>query len=138
MDALKFEAYNEGGLLKESLEKYKERFGRYPKDSTGDGIFGTRANRELLKELKIRGGFKALGRAAKNTENRQWLRGKQRERGSLMEGIIGHAKTHYGLDRALYTIDGGEEIWTRMSLTAMNLMTALKIMNTMEAKAIQA
>lgn len=61
LDRLCFEAYNEGEYLAESLEKYKERFGHYPVSSTGDGIFGSRGNREHLKDMKVRGGFKALG-----------------------------------------------------------------------------
>ena len=138
MDHLGFDAYNEGVHLKGSLEEYKKRFGKYPKNSTGDGIFGNRANRGMLKELKIRGGFKALGKAARIRVNKQWFRQKQRLLGSLMEGIIGNGKNHYGLDRILYTIPGGEEIWSRMSLAGMNLVTALRIMTEMEAKRAKA
>jgi hypothetical protein len=128
LDKLAFEVYNEGSYLGESLAKYKERFGKYPKDSTGDGIFGTRDNRGMLKELKIKGGFKALGRGARQRINRQWFRCKQALRSSRMEGLIGNGKNHYGLDRILYTIPGGEEIWTRNCLMAMNLVMALRIM----------
>ena len=136
LDKLEFEAYNEGPHLKESLEQYKNRFGCFPTDSTGDGIFGSRDNRDTLKELEVRGGFKALGRPAKECESeKRWLRKKRALRNSRMEGIIGHGKTHFGLDRIRYTIDGGEEIWTRMGLLGMNLMTAVKIMKKAEAKA---
>lgn len=136
LDRLEFEAYNEGPHLKESLEKYKKRFGKYPADSTGDGIFGSRDNRNILKELKVRGGFRALGRPAKECESeKRWLRKKRGLRNSRMEGIIGHGKEHFGLDRIRYTIDGGEEIWTRLGLLGMNLMTAVKMMKTSEAKA---
>jgi hypothetical protein len=138
LDHLGFDAYNEGTHLKESLEEYKKRFGKYPKTSTGDGIFGNRANRGMLKELEIRGGFKALGKAARIRVNKQWYRQKQRLRGSRMEGIIGNGKNHYGLDKILYTIPGGEEIWTRMCLAGMNLATVLRMMMEMEAKRAKA
>lgn len=138
LDHLGFDAFNEGVFLKGSLEEYKKRFGKYPKVSTGDGIFGNRANRAIIKELKIRGGFKALGKAAQDKINKQWYRQKQRLRGSRMEGIIGNGKSHYGLDRILYTIPDGEEIWARMCLAGMNLMTALQIMTEMEAKRAKA
>lgn len=138
LDYLGFDAYNEGVHLKESLEEYKKRFGKYPKISTGDGIFGTRANRAALKELKIRGGFKALGKAVRIRVNKQWYRQQQRLRGSLMEGIIGNGKNHYGLDKILYTIPGGEEIWTRMCLAGMNLVTALRRMIEIEAQRAKA
>ncbi len=126
LDLLGFENYNEGGHLLESLKKYRERFKKWPKDSTGDGIFGTRANRELLQRLKIRGGFKALGRASQKQTNRQWLKKQQKRRGSLMEGIIGHGKNNFGLDKILYRMAGGEEMWIRMGLLSMNLNTAIK------------
>lgn len=128
LDALKFEAHNEGGLWGESLDLHKKRFGEFPTESTGDGIFGTRANRAMLKGKGVRGGVKALGRSANTTENRKWLREKQKVRGSRMEGIIGHAKSHFGLDRIRYTIKDGEEIWIRLGLLAMNLSTAVKTM----------
>ena len=128
LDKLGFEAFNEGVHLLGSLKKYKERFGRYPRCSTGDGIFGNRENRAKLKDLKILDGYKALGKAARDKVNKQWFRAKQRLRGSRMEGIIGHGKNHFGLDRILYRIKGGEEMWIRLALLAMNLSTALKRM----------
>jgi len=131
LDRLAFEAYNEGEHLAGSLEKYKERFGNYPVSSTGDGIFGSRDNREHLKGIKVRGGFKALGRGATVTENRVWYRERQKKRSSRMEGIIGLGKTRFGLDRVKYRIAGGEEIWARLGMMAMNLSTAMR---KMEAK----
>jgi len=132
LDRLAFEAYNEGEHLAVSLEKYKERFGRYPVSSTGDGIFGSRDNREHLKEIKVRGGFKALGRGATVNENRVWYRERQKKRSSRMEGIIGLGKNRFGLDRVRYRIAGGEEMWARLGLMAMNLTTAMR---KMEARA---
>jgi len=52
-----------------------------------------------------------------------------------MEGIIGHAKTNFGLDRILYTVKDGEEMWIRLGLLAMNLSTALKKMEKVGAAA---
>lgn len=126
LDKVGFEAYNEGEFLPASLEQYRERFGQYPGSSTGDGIFGSRENRTHLKEIGVRGGFKALGRNARSTENRAWYLVRQKRRNSRMEGIIGVSKTRYGLDRVKYRIEGGEEMWVRMGLLAMNLSTALK------------
>jgi len=128
LDKIGYEAYNEGEYLIDSIEKYKERFGHYPESSTGDGIFGSRINREKLKDLGIRGGFKALGRGSVVKEKREWYRQRQKKRSSRMEGIIGLAKTRYGLDRVRYRIANGEEIWVRLGLMAMNLNTALKKM----------
>ena len=132
LDKLGFEAYNEGEHPAGSLEKYKERFGSYPVISTGDGIFGNRGNREHLKAIAVRGGFKALGRSARSTENRAWFRERQKRRSSRMEGIIGLGKNRFGLDRVRYRLAGGEEMWARLGLLAMNLATALR---KMEARA---
>lgn len=134
LDKLEFEAYNEGGDLGKSLEDHRKRFGRYPSCTTGDGIFGTRANRALIKSIGMKAGFKALGKAGQKQKNKRWLREKQKFRGSRMEGIIGHAKNHFGLDRILYRIAGGEEIWARMGLMAMNLSTALTKIRKAEEK----
>ncbi len=132
LDKLAFEAYNEGEDLAASLERYKDRFGAYPASSTGDGIFGSRDNREHLKGLGVRGGFKALGRGAAIKENRAWYLRQHKKRASRMEGIIGLAKNRFGLDRVKYRIAGGEEIWARLGLMALNLSTVLR---KMEAKA---
>lgn len=128
LDKLGFEAYNEGEELSGSLEKYRERFGSYPASSTGDGIFGSRSNREHLKLVKVRGGFKALGRNARSTENLAWYREQQKKRSSRMEGIIGLGKSRFGLDRVRYRMVGGEEVWARLGLMAMNLTAAMRKM----------
>ena len=108
---------------------YEERFGKKPKDVTADQIYGNRENRAKLKEEGIKAGFKPLGRKAQTEEgvkNRKWIKRKQKERGSRMEGIIGHGKVHYGLDRIGYRTKEGEKIWARMGLLMMNLDTAVK------------
>ena len=43
-----------------------------------------------------------------------------------IEGDFGNGKEHYGLDRALYSIENGSEIWVRLGLLGMNLKTALR------------
>lgn len=128
LDYFSFDAYNEAEHAELSLEKYRERFGKLPKVSIGDGIFGNRHNRERLKALGVRNAFKPLGRPSESGDASQkaWLKKKMTLRGSRMEGIIGHAKNHFGLDKILYRIDGGEEIWVRLGLLGMNLSTALK------------
>lgn len=71
-------------------------------------------------------GFKALGRKRKDAErSSRWLKKKQRERNRI-EGDFGNGKEHYGLDRVLYSIENGSEIWVRLGLLGMNLKTALR------------
>lgn len=128
LDFLSFDNFNEGTKLMDSIRLYKERFGRKPKEAIGDGIYGNRDNRHYLKTEEIKSALKPLGRKAKTEEyekEKRWIRKKQRLRNRI-EGFIGHAKEHYGLDRIRYKIEGGSEIWVRLGLLAMNLDTALK------------
>ena len=121
--------FNEGVKLGDSIEAFEKRFGKKPKDVTGDQIYGNRENRRKLKEAEIKAGFKPLGRKAQTEEGlkqRKWVKKKQKKRSSQMEGIIGHAKVHYGLDRIGYKTKEGERIWARLSLLMMNLDTAVK------------
>lgn len=93
----------------------------------GDGIFVNRRNRKLFKRLGILSAFKLLGKpSASDQKQKAWMRKKQRLRNGHMEGIIGHVKNHFGLDKIRYRIQDGELIWTMMALLGMNLSTALK------------
>lgn len=127
LDYFSFGAYHEAEHVGMSLRKYKDRFGRLPETMTGDGIFGTRWNRKLLKRLGILNAFKPLGKPpTANQKQRAWMKKKQRLRNGHMEGIIGHAKNHFGLDKIRYRTQDGELIWTMLALMGMNLSTALK------------
>lgn len=127
LDYFSFDAYNEALHAGRSLRKYKERFGQLPPVSIGDGIFGNRENRRKLSRLGILNAFKPLGRPkVSDKAHRVWLKKKQRLRNGHMEGIIGHAKNRFGLDKIRYRIENGELIWTMMALMGMNLSTALK------------
>jgi hypothetical protein len=127
LDHFSFDAYNEAEHVRKSLRKHKERFGALPPVMIGDGIFGNRKNRKLLKRLRVLSAFKPLGRRSpENKAQRVWMRKKQKLRNGFMEGIIGHAKNQFGLDRIRYRIQDGELIWTMLALMGMNLHTALK------------
>ena len=129
VDYIDSDNFNEAVKLWESIEAYEERFGEKPQDITADLIYGNRENRRKLKREGIKSGFKPLGRKAQTEEgikHRQWVKAKQKKRSSRMEGIIGHVKVHYGLDKIGYRTQEGERIWARMGLMAMNLDTALK------------
>src|SRR3989304_4829197 len=126
LDHLEHRAFAEEGFVKKHVETYKERFGKAPSSFTADKKYGTKDNREYLEKEGIRVGFKALGRKRKDAEgSSRWLKKKQRERNRI-EGDFGNGKEHYGLDRVLYSIENGSEIWVRLGLLGMNLKTALR------------
>jgi len=128
LDWLSFDNFNEAKKLEESIKKYEERFEKKPQKIIADGIYGNRDNRNYLKGEQIRAALKPLGRKSKTEEyqkEKRWIKKQQRIRNRI-EGFIGHAKEHFGLNKIRYKIDGGDEIWVRMSLLMMNLDTALK------------
>lgn len=125
LDKLSYDAYNESQELKGSLQSYRDRFGKLPREVIADRIFGTRWNRKLLKRLHIKEAFKPLGRAKLKEGKRQEARKAERKR-SRMEGVIGWGKCKYQLDNIRYRISDGAEIWVRMGLIGMNLTAALK------------
>ncbi len=111
-------------VLEEQVNEYEELFGQKPPSVTGDNAYGTRQNRAMLKEKKIRGAFKPLGRPGPEQEKqRQYLRRKSRERNRI-EGDIGNVKEHYGGDAIRYHDVEGSEMWVRLTFLAKNLKLA--------------
>ena len=126
LDKLVNSAFSEAEteLVSAQLGSFGEKFGKKPGYCIGDGLYGTRDNREMLKDKEIRDAFKKLGRKAnERSKEYKWKRKKQRERNRI-EGFIGNLKEHYECRRIKYRIAGGDEIWVRMGLAMMNLHTA--------------
>jgi IS5 family transposase len=128
LDRIENRAFSEADteVVKEQIANFGEKFGKKPKYCVGDGLYGTRENREMLKGMEIRDAFKKLGRKTKGSVREgeyKWRRKKQRERNRI-EGYIGNLKEHYGCGRIRYRIVGGDEIEVRMGLAMMNMRTA--------------
>lgn len=122
LDKFSNDAYNEGAVLSESLKLHEERFGKKPETVITDKIYGSKTNRQMLGEEKIKAALVPLGRKNLASKKiREWVRQKQRIR-SQIEGFIGVSKVHYGLERLLYK---NEELNIRLGLLAMNLSTAM-------------
>ena len=127
VDEFRHENYSEAGvdIVEKQIQNYEQRFGKRPCSLTGDQLYGNRQNRELLKEQEIRDAFKPLGRKSTNTDKqKQYMKRKQRER-NLIEGDIGNAKEHYGLDAIRYHYREGSEMWVRLCFLAKNLKIAV-------------
>lgn len=126
LDHISADNFSEAQRVPAQLEQYESLFGHKPPSVTADKIYGNRENRKLLKQHEIRDAFEPLGRKArKQNPATRWRKQKQRERNRI-EGDIGHAKNHFGLDRIKYYIENGPEIWVRLGLLGMNLQTAAK------------
>ncbi|MCK4295557.1 MAG: IS5 family transposase, partial [Candidatus Marinimicrobia bacterium] len=61
-------SFNESLDLIAQVNKYRRRFGHFPKVVIADGIYGTRENRRYLKEKGIRFSGKKLGRPPKEVD----------------------------------------------------------------------
>ncbi len=127
LDSLSHDNFSEGqnDIVENQLENYEGRFKKKPPSFTADKLYGSLANRKLLKDKEIRGAFKALGRKGKDrSAYDQWFKKKQRQRNQI-EGAFGNGKKHYGLEEILYHGVEGAEMWVRSCILGMNLKTAL-------------
>ena len=91
LDELSWDAFNEGSHMMDYVEKYRSRFGCYPRELLADQIYCTRANRAWLKERGIILKAKPLGRPSAVPNHVS-----PGERNPV-EGKFGQAKTGYGL-----------------------------------------
>jgi len=117
LDDLSWEAFNEGTRLMACVEKYKARFGYYPKEVLVDKIYCNRSNRAELKELKIILRAKPLGRPkAVDVEH---VRPGER---NPIEGKFGQAKTAYGLNRVKARLQQTSQSWIATIVLVLNLV----------------
>jgi len=102
LDHLRWDAFNESMDLKDQVEKYRKRFGCYPKEVIADTIYGTRENRKYLQKHSIAFSGKSLGRPPKLTDEERKLRQKELKAQNLLriliEGKFGEGKRKYDLD----------------------------------------
>jgi hypothetical protein len=133
VDRICWDAFNEGGDLIEQVEKYKIRHGHYPEKVLADGIYGSRNNRNYLKEKRISFGGRPLGRSKKETpENADELR-EIRQKRQLdardripIEGKFGQGKNGYRLNMIRARLVSTSEAWIRSIFFVMNIVALLK------------
>lgn len=118
LDDFSWDAFNEGTRLKNSVEKYKERLGYYPKEVLADKIYCNRENRAYLKEKGIILKAKPLGRPAKEALSNQVSPGER----NPVEGKFGQAKTAYGLDRIKARLSNTSQSWVASIILVLNLV----------------
>ena len=116
LDELSWDAFNEGSHMMEYIEKYRKRFGFYPKEILADQIYCNRLNRAALKEKGIKLLAKPLGRPS---AVHQHVSPGER---NPIEGKFGQAKTAYGLDRIKARLRGTSESWIACIILVLNLV----------------
>lgn len=139
LDELSWDAFNEGSHMMEYVEKYKSRFGCYPRELLADKIYCNRFNRSALKEKGIKLLAKPLGRPS--ALHNHVSPGER----NPIEGKFGQAKTAYGLNRIKARLRTTSESWIASIILVLNLVklagTALpciidKMINSFSAKAM--
>jgi len=123
LESLNFANVSDTNLLGAAIDAYKERFGAYPSQLSADRGFWSKENYRLAEEKNI--SKIAIENKGKSSylEHKPFRERLRRLRCSI-EAKISLAKRKYGLDRIRYHIAGGEEMWIRLGLMAMNLKTA--------------
>jgi IS5 family transposase len=123
LEDLNFANISDANLLGTAIDAHKERFGAYPSQLSADRGFWSKENYRIAEEKNI------SKIAIENKGKSSYLihkpfRERMRRLRCSIEAKISLAKRKYGLDRIRYHIAGGEEMWIRLGLMAMNLKTA--------------
>jgi len=130
LDHLRWDAYNESQDLIAQVNKYRRRFGHYPEVVIGDGVYGSRENRQYLKEKGIRFSGKPLGRPKKEDEDNSVLSRKRHYQESCernqVEGKFGEGKRCYGLGLVMAKTAETSESWIAMSILTLNIAKVMR------------
>jgi hypothetical protein len=116
LDELSWDAFNEGSHMMEYIEKYRNRFGFYPREVLADQIYCNRINRAALKEKGIKLLAKPLGRPS--AVQKHVSPGER----NPIEGKFGQAKTAYGLNRVKARLRETSESWIACIILVLNLV----------------
>ena len=123
IDHFSWDAFNEGGYLMESVEKYKKRFGFYPAQVLADQIYCTRDNRKQLKLLDIHLIAKPLGRPSAQALKVHLSPGER----NPVEGKFGQAKVAYGLEKIRAKLSNTSQSWIAAIAIVLNLVKLTRL-----------
>jgi len=123
LEDLKFNNISDSQLLDTSIQAYKKRFAKLPAQLSADRGFWSPENQKIAESYGI--SKIAIENKGKNSHLKgKPFRERLRRARCKIEAKISLAKRKFGLDRIRYYSPSGEEMWIRLSLTAMNLKTA--------------
>ena len=134
VDELRWDAFHEGKDLISQVEAYKAKHKHYPEKVLADPLYGTRENRNYLKEKGIHYAGKPLGRPKKATdENKAQLKLEKQQRHDdyrqriPIEGKFGQGKNAYGLDKIKAKTAKTSFAWINSIFFIMNLLVLVKV-----------
>jgi IS5 family transposase len=102
---------NEGTQLQSCVEAYKKIYGCYPQELSADDLFGSKANRNYLKEKTILFVGKQLGRPPKLDAKQKRALQKEMAQRNEIEGKFGQGKNAYGLQKIKARMKETSESW---------------------------
>lgn len=129
VEEMSWDNFNEGLTLQESVEKYKKRFGFYPKAVIADKIYRNKDNLKYCKERNIRLSGPKLGRPNQETAAEEKLQ-EYKDSGlrNSVEAKFGEGKRFYGLDRIMSKLKETAETEIMLQFVVMNLEQKLRIL----------
>jgi len=129
IEQISWDNMSEGTTLKQSVKRYKERFGVYPEAVIADQLYRNSDNLRYCKSLGIRISGPALGRKRIEQEKseKKQSRADSRIRNSI-EGKFGEGKRFYGLGRIMAHLKETSESVIVLQFIVMNLQKHLRVL----------
>jgi hypothetical protein len=130
IERLSWDAFNEGGTLQESIERFKADTGHDPARILADKLFRTRENLEYCKDHGIRMSGPKLGRPPKDLSlRREQHRIERAESGerSEIECTFGVGKRRYTLGCIMTRLKHTSEVSAHVTVLVMNLFRKLRL-----------
>jgi len=131
IEKLSWDAFNEGGTLQDSAERFKTDTGHYPARILADKLFRTRENLAYRKKHGIRLNGPKLGRPPKDKAlYREQCRLEHKESGqrSAIECTFGVGKRRYTLDCIMTRLKHTSEVAIHLAFLTMNLFRKLRLL----------
>lgn len=130
IEKLSWDAFNEGGTLQDSVERFKADTGHYPSRILADKLFRTRENLRYCKANHIRMSGPKLGRPPKDKAlYQEQLRMERKESGerSAIECEFGVGKRRYTMGCIMTRLQHTSEVSIYVTVLTMNLFKRLRL-----------
>jgi hypothetical protein len=126
VDTISWDAYNESADLIPALEKYRKKYGCWPKAVMVDKLYRNRENINFCNAQGIRISGPHLGRPKKDEPHDRKQEYIDSGIRNAVEGKFGIGKVRYGLDRVMAKLKGTSETSVSVAFLAMNLVKSLR------------
>ena len=121
IETLSWDSFNEGTELIATMERYRQRYGCYPKAVLADKIYRNRTNLAFCKEHGVRHSGPRLGRPGPNAQaDSKTARADNAARNGI-ESPFGIGKRRYGLGRIMAKLRCTAESVIAMQFLLINL-----------------